>query len=146
MKDCHFPEKIKNKGHKLEEYSNEKYKKWNNLVIKIARNHLIQCSYHKWYSKLRSKSFKYYIQFNIVLLVIRMSFLCIRMSLVCHLSVTYMYSFVVRMSLVCIRMLPVCHLYVTRKYQYVIRISLVCGFTMNPLALWEWNTLSKTHS
>ena len=62
---------------------------------------LKQCSYQKWYWKLRSKSFKYYIQFNIILLVIRMSFLCYSYVLACHLYVTCIISFVIRMSLIC---------------------------------------------
>ena len=74
--------------------------------------------------------------------VIRMPFVCSRMSfachsyvLVCHVYVTSMYSYVIRMSLVC-------HPYVTLMCSYVIRVSLVCtpmlsvcGFTMNPLIL-----------
>ena len=62
---------------------------------------LKQCSYQKWYWKLRSKSFKCYIQFNIILHVIRMSFLCYSYVLACHLYVTCIISFVIRMSLIC---------------------------------------------
>ena len=47
-----------------------------------------------------------------------MSIVCARMSLVCHLYVTRMYSYVVRMSLVC-------HPHVS-MYSYVIHMSLVC--------------------
>ena len=71
---------------------------------------LKQCSYQKWYWKLRSKSFKCYIQFNIILHVIRMSFLC--------------YSYVLA-----------CHLYVTCIISFVICMSLICGFNMNPLII-----------
>ena len=71
---------------------------------------LKQCSYQKWYWKLRSKSFKCYIQFNITLHVIRMSFLC--------------YSYVLA-----------CHLYVTCIISFVICMSLICGFNMNPLII-----------
>ena len=56
---------------------------------------LKQCSYQKWYWKLRSKSFKCYIQFNITLHVIRMSFLCYSYVLACHLYVTCIISFVI---------------------------------------------------
>ena len=71
---------------------------------------LKQCSYQKWYWKLRSKSFKCYIQFNIILHVIRMSFLC--------------YSYVLA-----------CHLYVTCIISFAICMSLICGFNMNPLII-----------
>ena len=71
---------------------------------------LKQYSYQKWYWKLRSKSFKCYIQFNIILHVIRMSFLC--------------YSYVLA-----------CHLYVTCIISFVICMSLICGFNMNPLII-----------
>ena len=71
---------------------------------------LKQCSYQKWYWKLRSKSFKCYMQFNIILHVIRMSFLC--------------YSYVLA-----------CHLYVTCIISFVICMSLICGFNMNPLII-----------
>ena len=43
-------------------------------------------------------------------------------SLVCHLYVSRLYSFVTRMPLVYIRMSFVCHPY----YSYIIRIPLVC--------------------
>ena len=73
------------------------------------------------------------------LYVTRMYSYVIRMSLVCHFYVTRMYSYVIRMSVVCIGMSFVCHLYVlvchsyiTRVHSYVIRMSLDCGFTMNP--------------
>ena len=92
-----------------------------------------------------------------------MSFVRTRMSLVCHLYVARMCSFVTRMSLlftcmsfVCHSYVLVCRPYVTRMYSYVTRMSLVCtrmspvchsyvlvctlirmsfvsGFTMNPL-------------
>ena len=78
--------------------------------------------------------------------VICMSFVCTRVSsvchsyvLVCHPYVTCMYSHVIRMSLVCTHLSSVCHSYVlichpylTRMCSYVIRLSLVCGFSMNP--------------
>ena len=66
-----------------QKYSNEKYKNWNKLVTKTIRNHVTQCSYHQWYWKLRSKSFKYYIQFDVILHVIRLSFVFIHLSFVC---------------------------------------------------------------
>ena len=83
---------------------------------------------------------KIHIQFNNILYVIRMSFLCNRMSLVCrlynlacHPYVSRMYLHVIRTSLVCTRMPSVCHsyvlvcpLYVTRMYSYVAFMSLVC--------------------
>ena len=80
-----------------------------------------------------------------------MSFVCTRMSSVCHLYVlachpyvtlmysyvlvchpyvTLMYSYIIRMSLVC-------HPCVTRMYSYVIRMSLVCGFAMNPKGVYR---------
>ena len=77
--------------------------------------------------------------------VTRIYWCAIRMSLVCHQSVTRMYSHVIHRSFVCTRMTSVCHSYIIRMYSYVIRmysyvtrmysyvnrISLVCGFTMN---------------
>ena len=38
-------------GKVFKEYSNEKYKNWNNVVTKIIRKHVKQCSYHKGYWK-----------------------------------------------------------------------------------------------
>ena len=96
--------KNENRRHKLWEYSNEKYK-----VTKIIRNYVKQCSYHKWYWKLRSKSFKCCIQFNIILHVICMSFVCHSYVLVWHPYITLMYSYVTRMSLACTRMSSLCH-------------------------------------
>ena len=54
-----------------------------------------------------------------ILRVIRMLFVCTRMSLVFHWYVTRMCSYFIRMSLVF-------HLYVTRMYSYIIRVPLVC--------------------
>ena len=62
-------------------------------------------------------------QFNISS-VIYMSIVCTRISLVCHLYVTRMYSYVIRMSFAC-------HPYVARMYSYVTRMTLLCVFTMN---------------
>ena len=100
--------------------------KWNNLLTKIIRNHVKQCSYHKWYWKLQSKSFNRYIQFNFILHVIRM-------SLLCHLYIRGCHSYIIRMSLVCTRISSVCHSYVfvchsyvTPIYLYIIRMSHVC--------------------
>ena len=101
-------------------------------MTKINRNHLKQCSFHRWYWKLRFKNFKSYI----ILHIIRMSFAYTRMSsvyhsyvLVCHLYVTRIHSYVTRMLLVFTRMssvcqsyVLVCHLYVTRMCSYVTRI------------------------
>ena len=75
-----------------------------------------QCYCHKWHWKLRSESFRCYIQFNILLHVV-----CI--SLACH------HAYVTCMLFVCARMPSVCHSYVlvrhpyvTRMYSYVIRM------------------------
>ena len=65
-------------------------------------NHVKQCSYHRWYWKLQFKSFKCYIQFNIILHVIHvicMSFAGTCLSLVCHSYVIHVYSYVICMSL-----------------------------------------------
>ena len=124
--------KNENSRRKLWEYSNEKYK-----VTKIIRNYVKQCSYHKWYWKLRSKSFKCCIQFNIIWHAICMSFVCHSYELVCH-------SYVIRMSLVCTRMpsvyhsyVLICHPHVTRMYSFVIPISPVCGFTTNQFEVYQ---------
>ena len=92
-------------------------------------------------------------QFNIILHVICMSFVCHSYVLVCDLYVIRMssvcHSYVIHISLVCTCMSSVCHSYVlichpyvTRMNSYVTRMSLVCqlyvtrmslvcGFTMN---------------
>ena len=127
------------------EYSNGKYKNWSNLVTKITRNHVEQCSYRKVYWKLRSKSFKRYIYVICISFVyhsnvIRMSIVChsyvIHMSLVCHSYVSYdicmsfvSHSYILVCDPYITRMylyVLVCHPYVTRIYSYVIRMSLVC--------------------
>ena len=75
-----------------------------------------QCYCHKWYWKLRSESFRCYIQFNILLHVV-----CI--SLACHhANVTCMLFVCARMPSVCHSYVVVCHPYVTRMYSYVIRM------------------------
>ena len=73
------------------------------------------------------------IQFNIILHVIRMSFICHSYVLVCHPHVTRMSSYVIRMPHICARMSFICHSYVllcqpyvTLVYSYVTRMSLVC--------------------
>ena len=72
--------------------------------------------------------------------VICMSFVCTRLSsichsyvLVCHPYVTRMHSYVIRMSLVCTPMSSICHSnvlachsYVARMYAYPIRMPVVC--------------------
>ena len=82
--------------------------------------------YHIWYWRLRSESFKCYIQFNIISHVVRMSFICTHMSLVYHSYNLVCHPYVTRMSSVCHSYVLVCHSYVTRMYSYVIRMSLVC--------------------
>ena len=107
--------------------------------------------------KLQSKNFKRYAQFNVILHVIRMSFVCHLYVLLCHSYVIHTLltfacmssiyrQYVIRTSFVCARMSLVCHSYVpvchislvctpmsSVCHSYVIRIlmSLVCGFTMN---------------
>ena len=68
-----------------------------------------------------------------VLYVTRMSSLCHSYVVVCSPYVTGMYKYVTRMSLVCTCMSPVfysyvliCHSYFTRMYSYAIRMPLVC--------------------
>ena len=72
-----------------------------------------------------------------ILHVIRMLFVCTRMSLVFHLYVTRMslvfhlyvtrmYSYIIRVPLVCTRMSPVCDSYVLVCNPYVTRMSLAC--------------------
>ena len=65
-----------------------------------------------------------------ILYVIRMSTVCSRMSLTCHLYFTpmcsystFMYLYAIRMSLLCTRMLYVCHSYVLKCHD----MSLVCN-------------------
>ena len=65
--------------------------------------------------------------------IIRISFICTHMSLVCHSYNLVYHSYIIRMSLVCTLMSFVCHSYVlvshsyvTCMYSYVIRMSLVC--------------------
>ena len=80
------------------------------------------------------------------LLVIRMSFVCTRISLVCEYSLIWFYmsfvchsyvhtcnSYVIHMSLVCTRISPVCHSYVlachpyaTCMYSHVTSMLFVC--------------------
>ena len=55
--------------------------------------------------KFQSKSFKCYIQFNTILHIFCMPFLCHLYIFVCH-------SYVIRLSLVCTRMSSICHSYV----------------------------------
>ena len=101
--------------------------------------HVKQCSYHKCYWKPQFKNSKCYVQYSIFLhnhsYVIRIEFVCARMSLVCHYSLISFYmSFVcdlyaIRMSLVC-ACIFLCHSYVVHMsfvyHSYVTRISLVC--------------------
>ena len=89
--------------------------------------HVKQCSYHKCYWKPQFKNSKCYVQYSIFLhnhsYVIRIEFVCARMSLVCHYSLISFY-----MSFVCdlyARMWLVCHSYVTRMCLYI-PMSLVC--------------------
>ena len=100
--------------------------KWNSLLTKIIRNHVKQCSYHKWYWKLQSKSFNRYIQFNFILHVIRMSLLCHLYIRVCHSYIIRMSLVFTRISSVCHSYVFVCHSYVTPIYLYIIRMSHVC--------------------
>ena len=124
--------------------------------------HVKQCSYHKCYWKPQFKNSKCYVQYSIFLhnhsYVIRIEFVCARMSLVCHYSLISFYmsfvcdlyarmwlvchSYVTRMclyipmSLVCcpyvICISLVCHPYITRMCAYVTRISLICT-SMSPI-------------
>ena len=99
----------------------------NYLEMKIIRNHLKQCSYHKGYRKLQSNSFKRYV-FLYHSYIIRMSFVCHSISFVCHPYVTRMYSYVtspvsysyllVCHSFVCHSDILVCHFYVIRLWFY----------------------------
>ena len=91
-----------------------KVQKLEQLSDQNHSQHVTQCSYHKWYRKLRFKSFKWYIQFNTILHVIRMAFVCALISLICQ------------YSLISLHMSIVCHSYVTCMCSYVIRMSLVC--------------------
>ena len=92
----------KKKNQKLDQPSNQNHSL-----------HVKQCPYPQWYWKLWSKSFKCYVQFNNILHVIWISFVCTPMSHKYH-SLSF-----------------VCHSHVTCMCLYVIRMSLVCGFTMN---------------
>ena len=109
----------------------------------------MQCFYHKRCWKLRSKSSKFFIKFNIshavrMLSICQLSVLVCHLYFtrlcsyiyvfVCHLYVTRMYWYVISMSLVCTRMpsvfysyILVCHPHITCMYSYVIRVSLVCS-------------------
>ena len=85
--------------------------------------------------------------------VIRISVVCSRMSLVCHLYVTHINSYVIRMLLLCTRMLYVCHSYVrlrqpyvTRMYSYVTSKSLVCtrmSSVCHSYVVLPWNDFKK---
>ena len=55
-----------------------------------------------------------------------MSFVCTRMSLICHSHVARMCSYVIRMSLVCHPYVTRMYSYAIRMYSYVIGMSLVC--------------------
>ena len=95
-----------------------------NLQQKTICSNLKQCFYHKWFWKLRSKTFKSFIWFKISYVI------C--MSFACYLYVTRMYSYVIcmslgftRMSFVCQSYVLVCYPYVTRMYSYVMRMPLV---------------------
>ena len=90
-------------------------------------------SYHKCYWKLRSKTLKGFIQFNIVFIPIRMSFhgtiappwnyssMVILFSFVCaHMSLVRQYSSIL------FYMSFVCHPYMLACKLYDIQISLVC--------------------
>ena len=115
----------------------------NKIVTKIIRNHVTQFSYHTWYWKLPSKNFKCSIQFNIILHVIRISFIChlhvlvcdsyVKCSLilfyiwiVCYSRVLVCNSYGIRMSLVCTCMSSVCRSYVTRMSLVCTRMPYVC--------------------
>ena len=130
------------------QYSNKKYKNCNNLVTKIICNHVMQCSYHKWYWKLPFKIFKCCIQFITCCLYV------ICMSLVCHSYERVYHSYVILISLVCARFWSVSHShvlvyhpYVTRMYSYVTRMSLVCtrmssACHSSVVVPWTWTEIS----
>ena len=95
-----------------------KVKNWNNLLTKIIRSHVKQCSHHKLYRKLPSKSFKCYAQFNITLHAL----VCHSYVPVCHSNVICICSFVIRMSFICTRLSSICHSYVLVYHPYVTRM------------------------
>ena len=126
-------------------YSNGKYKSWDNLVTKIIRNHVKQCSYHEgyWSFNLKASNAIY-------------SLILFYMFFVCHSYVICMYSYVTRMPSACHSYVLVYHPYVTRMYSHGIRrhsyvlvcrpyasrmysyatcVSLVCCFTMNHICV-----------
>ena len=94
--------------------------------------------YHPYVTRMYSyviRMYSYVIRMSLICAhVIRMSLACTRMSSVCHLYVTRIYSYSLVctcMSSVCHSYVLICHSYVIRMYSYVIRMSLVCSFTMN---------------
>ena len=135
-----------------------KVKKCNNLVTKIIHNHVTQCSYHKWHWKLRFKSFKCYMQFNIILHVIRLPFAWNLYVVVCHSNANTFSYYLTRhsyvlvcdlypicMSLVCAR-ISVCHSYVIPMPLVCTRMSLVCHSYVTSMSLVCTNMPSVCHS
>ena len=116
-----------------------------NLQQKTICSNLKQCFYHKWFWKLRSKTFKSFIWFK--------DSYVICMSFACYLYVTRMYSYVIcmslgftRMSFVCQSYVLACHSYVTCMYSYVIHMSLICHSYVIRMSLLCTRVSSVCHS